>query len=134
MKNEHFIGLRRKLLWFDCAAGLSVGAGVLLLHGLLSRWYGLPRGLVLFLGLMNVLYGTYALSLARRKRRTLKLVRILALGNMVWAGVCALLVITFRNTASPVGLGLLLIEGIFVGGLGLLEWRSRQLLIKEVEV
>lgn len=128
VSSKGFSSLRRHLLWIDCTAGLLVGILVLLLDDLLSRWYGLPQGLIFFLGLMNIAYGTYSLSLALRKKRPMSLIRVLAIGNMVWTMVCVGLVLSFLNVASPVGLALLLGEGIFVGGLGLIEWRSRHLL------
>lgn len=122
------LNLRRNLLWIDCSAGLLVGALVLLLHELLTRWYGLPYGLVVFLGAMNLVYGTYSLSLALRKKRPLQLIRLLASANMAWAFVCIALALGFLGTASPVGLVLLFGEGVFVGALGLVEWQSRGLL------
>ena len=122
------MNVRRNLLWVDCSAGLIIGALVLSLDDLLSRWYGLPRGLIFFLGVANVAYGLFSLSLAVRRKRPMSLIRLLVTGNLAWAVVCTGLVLAYLDTASPVGLALLLGEGLFVGGLGVLEWRSRRLL------
>ena len=128
MSSARFLRVRRNLLWIDCTAGLLVGVLVLMLADYLSSWYGLPKGLIFFLGVMNIAYGSYSLSLALRKKRPLYLIKVLAAGNMLWTVVCTVLVLAFLNVASPVGLALLLAEGIFVGGLGLIEWQSRDLL------
>ena len=129
MSSDRFLRVRRNLLWVDCTAALVAGTLVLLLDDLLSRWYGLPQGLIFFLGVTNLAYGTYSLSLVVRKKRPMNLLRLLVVGNLLWAVVCVGLVLAFSPTASPVGLALLLGEGLFVGGLGVLEWRSRWLLL-----
>ena len=118
----------KKLLWVDCIAGLTVGLGVLLLHGWLSKMYNLPTNLVLATGVANLLYGCYSLSLALRSERPKNLIRGLAIANMAWGAFCVLLVVIFRDTASMFAYAVLLFEAVFVGGLGVLEWRWRELL------
>ena len=116
MLEERFLNVRRRLLWVDCVAGLVVGLMVVLLNDRLSVWYNLPQALVFALGIINLAYGTYSLSLVLRKKRPLKLLRFLVGGNLLWTAVC-------------IGLVLLLGEGLFVGNLGILEWPSRALLL-----
>ena len=116
----------KNLLWVDCIAGLTVGIGVLLLHGWLSQMYNLSSALVLAMGIANLLYGCYSLSLALRSKRPKNLIRGLAIANMAWGVFCVLLVIIFRDTASVFAYAVLLFEAVFVGGLGLLEWRYRK--------
>jgi hypothetical protein len=48
---------------------------------------------------------------------------------MTWGVLCIVWAILFRNTASVWGLGTLLFEAVFVGGLGWIEWRWRHLLL-----
>ena len=120
--------LRRKLLWIDGLAGLTVGAVVLAASGWLSERYGLPRSLLLFTGVANVAYGSYSTSLARRSVRPRRLIWFLIFANLAWAVVCFILAIVYRETATFFGLAHLVGEGLFVGGLACLEWRWRELL------
>lgn len=119
----------RKLLWVDCIGAAVVGVAVLALSGWLSELHGLPRGLLLFTGTVNLLYGTYSFSLARRDRRPLFLLRILVLANAVWACVCVGLVVTFGTDATAFGIVHLGGEALYVGGLAALEWRWRYVLL-----
>ena len=77
--------LRQQLLWADCLGGLAVGTLVLLLSSWLSELYRLPLDLVRFMGWVNVGYGAYSLSLARRSVRPLALIQLLAAANVSWA-------------------------------------------------
>ena len=119
----------RKLLWVDCIGGAVAGVAVLSLSAWLSELHGLPRGLLLFTGAVNLLYGGYSFSLARRARRPLVLLRVLAFANAAWACVCVGLVITFGADATPFGVVHLGGEGLYVGGLAALEWRWRHVLV-----
>ena len=119
---------RRNLLWVDCAAGAVVGVAVLLLDGWLSRWTQLPQGLVFFMGIANLAYASYSFSLAVRPKRSLVLINLLVAVNSAWALLLLVWVIVFADTASWLGFVYLLSESLFVGGLAVLEWRSRKLL------
>lgn len=119
----------KNLLWVDCIAGLFVGVVVLLLHGWLSHMYQLPTNLVLIIGLANLLYGCYSLSLSLRKKRPRNLIRALAIANMSWGVICVIIVGAFRETASIFAYATLLFEAVFVGGLGALEWRVQDELL-----
>lgn len=116
----------KRLLWIDCIAGATVGVFVLLLSGWLSDLYQMPRGFVIFNGIVSLLYGSYSASLAFRHKRPLTQIRFLALANMAWAVLCIAFVTYFWTTASFFGLAHLLAEVIFVGGLGRLEWRWQE--------
>ena len=115
----------RKLLWVDCTAGAAVGLAVLALSGWLSALYGLPRGVLVCTGLANVLYASYSFTLARRDRVPLRLVMTLVVANAAWVPVCLALAARYADEASAFGLAHLVGEGLFVGGLGWLEWRQR---------
>lgn len=119
--------LARALLWTDGLAGASVGVGVLVLHPWLARLYGLAESLVLALGVANLLYGAYssrlALRMARGKRPSARSVDLLVAANGAWAIVCFALAVVFLGKATLVGVGVLVFEGLFVGGLALLERR-----------
>ena len=119
----------RKLLWVDCIAGVAVGAAVLSSSGFLSRLYGLPRALLLFTGVANVLYASYSFALATRPIRPRSLIIALALANSLWAVVCTCLALLVATSATAFGLVHLLGEALFVGGLATLEWRWRDHLL-----
>lgn len=120
----------KNLLWVDCSAGAVVGIAVLALHRLLSVWYGLPEDVLLFTGIANIVYAIYSFSLAIRKKRGKRLVSLLAMANMAWAPVCVYLAFSYGATANLFGLGHLLLEAVFVGGLGYTEWKVRDLLVR----
>lgn len=120
------------LLRIDALAGLSVGLTVLLLVKPLSQLYGLPEPELRGLALANLAYGSYSGSLVIRlsRGRALSLfsVRFLALANALWAPICLAIVVAFWPRLQPLGVTVLLFEAVFVGGLGVLEWRILPLL------
>jgi hypothetical protein len=120
---------RSKLLHIDSLGGLSVGFIMLLLNNWLSSWYGLSRGFILFMALVNLAYGCYSLSLLVRVKWPLSLIVFLVIANLVWAVLCMLWIVIFAQTASVFGMAHLLAEAVFVGGLAYLEWRNRDLLL-----
>lgn len=117
---------RPDLLWTDCTAGALVGVVVLALNGWLADLYALPQGFVRFMGAANLLYGLYSFSLAVRTERPMPLLILLVVANGSWAVACGVWAIAFWGTASWLGLGQLLAEAAFVGGLAWLEWRHRE--------
>lgn len=116
------------LLWVDCSAGIAAGLLTLGLSGWLSPLYGLPQALIIGVGAANLLYGAYSLSLARRAQRPMRMIQLLAVANIGWALVCLMIVLSHWQAITGFGMAHLLIEGAFVGGLGLSEWRHRDLL------
>ena len=121
---------RRHLLWLDGAAGAAVGLAVLLALGRLAEWYGLPRGLLRVVGAANLGYGLFALTLAGWSRRPRGLVLLLIAANAGWAVACVRWVAVLADTAGPLGLLHLGAEAVFVGGLAVVEWHSREALVE----
>lgn len=119
----------KKLLWVDCTAGALVGIVVIAFSGWLSQLEGLPREVLLFTGGVNLLYASYSFSLAVRAERPMPLIKLLVFANLAWVPVCLGLAATFFWSATPLGFMHLVGEAIFVGGLALLEWRQRNLLL-----
>ena len=119
----------RNLLWVDCIAGALAGATVLMFSGWLSGLHALPRELLLLNGAVNLLYASYSFSLARRARRPRSLINLLVFANLAWAVVCLWLVGIFAGSASWFGIGHLVAEAVFVGGLAGLQWRWRDQLL-----
>ena len=122
------IDLRRKLLWVDCTAGAVAGVAVLTTRGWLSEWHQLPEDFLRLTGWVNLAYGSYSFSLAMLSRRPKPLLLLLIVANLTWAVFCWRWAVVYSATASPLGLTHLVGEGLFVGGLGCLEWRWRELL------
>lgn len=119
------------LLWIDCLGGLAVGVLVLALSPWLSRLYAMPESFVIALGAANLAYGAFSLSLARRAIRPRALLRLLIGANLAWAVFCVIASAILASQASAYGLALLLLEGAYVGGLGLLEWRFLDALLTD---
>lgn len=115
----------RDLLWVDCSGGLVAGAVVLILSEWLAGLYAMPRALVVAVALANLGYGAFSFGLARRVRRPTSLIAALGAANVAWGVLCAVGVAVLWKSASWFGLVHLAAEGVFVGGLGWLEWRRR---------
>lgn len=122
--------LLRQILWVDSGAALSAGIIVAALSGWLSELYALPRGLLLGMAVVNLAYGSYSGSLAVRARRPRALIVLLVVANATWAVLCGLGAVALSDTASGFGMAHLIGEGLFVGGLAVLEWRERERLLQ----
>ncbi|WP_022836745.1 hypothetical protein [Salisaeta longa] len=122
----------KKLLWVDCIGAALAGGTVLALSGWLSRLEGLPQEVLLFTGAVNLLYASFSFSLAIRSERPMRLIRLLVCANLAWVPVCLGLVATFSATATPFAFIHLVGEAVYVGGLAVLEWHHRALLLTSV--
>jgi len=114
----------RPLLWFDCAAAAIAGTATLALAGLLATLFGLPRVVVVFIGLVNLAYGAFSFSLARQPSPARGRVMALVTANLLWAGVCVVMAIYFAGPGSWLGASYMLAEGFFVGILVTVEART----------
>jgi hypothetical protein len=116
----------RYLLRIDSSAGLVVGGTMIALDEWLSELYAIPLGIFYFVALTNVVYGLFSLSLVMRARRTMGLIKLLAVANGGWAVLCFGLVVYLWCTATFFGIAHVALEGVFVGGLAALEWKQRE--------
>jgi hypothetical protein len=113
------------LIRVDWIAGAVVGVLVLVLRGWLADLYSLPADLLLVMGVANLAYACVSFTLAMRSRGShVPFLRVVAAANGMWAIVCAALAVVWLGQASVFGMGQLIGEAIFVGGLGVLEWRA----------
>ena len=117
-----------RVLWVDCTGALIAGVAVLLASGWLSELYALPRQLVIGIGVANISYGSYSLSLVLRRRPPGYLIVCLVVANAAWAVFCLSAAIVFAGTASLFGLVHLYGEALFVGWLAAAEWQQRHTL------
>lgn len=122
----------KKLLWVDCVGATLAGVVVIALSGWLSRLEGLPQDVLLFTGAVNLLYASYSFSLAVRSERPMRLIKLLVFANLAWVPVCLGLVMAFWATATPFAFVHFVGEAVYVGGLAILEWRHRDLLLSAV--
>jgi hypothetical protein len=104
---------------------MTAGCLVLTLATWLSELYRLPHGLLLFIGTINLLYASYAGSLAILRVRPRALLYGLIISNSLWMGLCLALAARFAGQAAPLALVHLIGEGLFVGTLAACEWRWR---------
>lgn len=115
----------RNLLTFDSIAGLSVGALTLALSSWLSSFYGWPLAFLIFMASANLIYGTYSGTLTIIYKKTENLNQtaawILVVANGLWGIHCFVQVYLMWQVATPIGLAVLAFEGLFVGGLSLIE-------------
>ena len=119
----------RNLLWVDSIGGLAVGAAMLALARPLSGLYGLGEGFLMLMGGANLAYGLYALTLAARRRRPRVALYLLVGANGFWGVLCLRWVVVSWGEATWLGTAHLALEGLYVGGLGLVEWRCRGALL-----
>lgn len=102
---------------------------MLALAAWLGRLYALPVGVIIVMGTANLAFGSFSLSLARRAVRPRQLLLLLVAANITWAVLCATAAVVVAPQASRLGLAHLLLESLYVGGLGALEWRHRTILL-----
>jgi hypothetical protein len=119
-----------KIFWVDGLAALSAGAFVLVLRRFLAELYALPLGLITFIGLVNVGYSAFGLTLASKERRPGGLIVGLAAANGFWACVCVVMALRFASDAHPLGLAHILFEATFVAALAAAEWKHRHALAR----
>lgn len=113
------------LIWVDWIAGAVVGLLVLSLRGWLTDLYALPANLILVIGVANVAYSCVSFTLAMASRGgRVPFLRVAAMANVAWAIGCFVMAAVWFGEASVFGLGQLLGEAVFVGALGVLEWRA----------
>lgn len=117
----------RVVLWLDGAPALVVGLALLALRDPLAELYRLDTSLVRFVGFANLGYGCYSGSLAARATRgrapSRRSIEWLALLNFGWLLVCSGLLYRHASTASALGIAQLTLEGAYVAGLAIAEWR-----------
>ncbi len=114
-----------RLIQIDWIAAMVAGVLVLSLCPWLARLYALPESLLQTIGIVNHAYACVSLTLALRSRGdTVPYLRVVAAANIAWAAWCVMLTVVWFDQATLLGLVQLGGEALFVGGLGVLEWRA----------
>lgn len=118
-----------KLLWIDSLGALLVGVPVVLFRESIAVLHNLPLNTVVFLGVANLVYGCFSLSIAVRKKRSVSIISTLAIANILWAPICWILYSMYSSEISLLGTLHILGESLYVGMLGIIEYKNRNLLI-----
>ena len=125
---------KRNILWLDCLGGLVAGAIVLTFCETISSWDGLPLAVIIVSGVANLVFGTYSLFVTTRKTCPRFLVEVLALANMSWLVVCALIVLLNWQQVTALGILHIIGEGVYVASLGFVEWMWRNEISGEQQI
>ncbi|MBM4412198.1 MAG: hypothetical protein FJ040_01935 [Chloroflexi bacterium] len=119
---------QRNILRIDGSAGLIAGVIMWLLSDVLVALYQIPAWLFTINITANLIYGISSSLIASWPHRPLGAVISLSVANLLWATVCLVTAVLLAPTASLFGIGHFVGEGLFVGTLGVLEWRWRHAL------
>jgi hypothetical protein len=88
---------------------------------------GFPEGLILFMGLANLVYASYSTTLAvlasRGRTPSRRAIWRLVIANGAWVLVCAVVLASTWPFATAFGRGLVTFEAVFVGSLAFAEYR-----------
>jgi len=114
-----------RILLVDWAGATLVGFATIALREWLSALSGLPRSVLVGVGLANLVYGAYSLILWRHPARSMSLVVALIVAKLTWSIVCLSLLWAHWNLVTPIAVLHLGGEAVYVGVLALLEWRLR---------
>ncbi|KAA1153946.1 hypothetical protein EU510_09160 [Pseudoalteromonas sp. FUC4] len=109
------------ILYFDGIAGLLAGLTLFSFQSWFYEIYSLPLHALQFITAANILYGICALLLAFKRTRSLLAIKVLAIANCFWVIVCIFFIFEYINSASWIGISLLIFESIFVGYLAYFE-------------
>jgi hypothetical protein len=113
------------ILWIDCTAAAFAGLIVLLAAQWLSQLYHLPKGIIVFMGCVNLLYASYSFTLANYKKRSMLLLNILITANSIWVLVCLVMLWKFWQEMTIFAVLHIAGEAVFVGTLARFEYQWR---------
>jgi hypothetical protein len=120
--------LIQRILWVDCIGAIATGVSMLILSGWLSSLSGFRREFVIGHAFVHLIYGAYSFSLAVRKRRPMWMLLVLIVANAAWGCFCLIFAGTLLGDAPVFAAAQFTLEGLYVGGLALIEWNRRELL------
>jgi hypothetical protein len=120
--------LIQRILWVDCIGAIATGVAIFIFSGWLSSLSGFSREFVIGHAFVHLIYGAYSLSLAVRKRRPMLMLMVLIFANAAWGCFCLIFAATLWGDAPVFAVAQFTLEGLYVGGLALIEWKRRDLL------
>ena len=88
------------ILWIDCLGAFAVGLLTLVFSKIISQIHILPYEIIIFFGVMNLVYGCYSIYLASRKNCSILQINMLSIFNVFWLPVCIYTYITFSEQIS----------------------------------
>lgn len=116
----------KNILWVDCVGAILTGTLLMILSGWIATLYGLQQWFVISHAFVHLAYGTFSLSLSVRKIRPIRLIKLLVSANGAWALICFFLAVFFMGNVSIFAVAHFFLEGMYVGGLALIEWNRRE--------
>ena len=111
----------QKLIRIDATAAFLSAVFVLIFQNWLANLLNLPKNTLHFMCIVSFCYAAYSTFLALQNEKPLILIKILVFANALWATVCIGIIVYHCGTINAFGVGYLLAEAIFVGGLAFLE-------------
>jgi hypothetical protein len=111
----------KRVLMFDAASCLAMGALLAGAAGALAPLFGIDQGLVRGAGLALLPTGAFILWLATRETVPALLVYLLIAANLLWVAESVALV-GMTSGITAVGAAFVGIQAAAVAGLSLLEW------------
>lgn len=123
--------IAKHILWVDCLGAILTGILLAALSGYIAPIYSLPQSWVIAHACVHLAYGAFSLSLAVRRTRPIGLISTLAIANASWAVLCIIFAARMVEGDSVLAAAHFLIEGIYVGTLGFIEWNRREVLAKD---
>ncbi len=114
----------RKLVRFDGLAALAAGCVVPFVRGWIAAWSGVPSDVLLHMALITLCYASYSLTLSTRDPIPSFWLKVLIVGNSMWALVCVGVIVVHGASITVMGICYLLFEAFFVAALAGLEFSS----------
>lgn len=112
----------RRVLWLDAITGMGMFASHLILSDFLSGLTGLPADWLQVIALMVIVPATTSGWLASRSVPPRAGVRLLAIGNFAWVAASLWVAFGAGLALTPMGMGWVLMQALFVLVLAELEW------------
>ena len=117
----------KRVLTLDSGAGCAFGLMLFGFHPLFVSLWGFPETLVWFLAATHLTYGLGSGLLLMYAKRRQSIPRrglmTLIVGNIAWGLFCVGLLAYLWPDATIIGRGQLIVEALFVAGLGVVEYR-----------
>ncbi|MBM9576501.1 hypothetical protein JWG45_04965 [Leptospira sp. 201903070] len=121
---------QKKIALADSVSAFIAGAFTLIFSSFLCEWYRWPLHLILFIGMVNMLYGFYSGFISFRfitgNLVAKEIIILLIIANSLWGGYCLTQIFYLQSSSSILGLLHLGFEAIYV--LGLAYWEAKILL------
>ncbi|MFI9624790.1 hypothetical protein [Streptomyces sp. NPDC052042] len=114
--------LLRMALMADVVLTGANGIGYLALATVLDSFLGVPRSVEYAVGVFLTVYAAWLLSVARRAELDRGAVAVVIALNAAWGVASVVIVLVDTLTATGIGNGWIVFQGLTVAGMGALQW------------